>query len=92
MTLHRWRQLYLSQFTLFPVLVFLTALISMKWLGTFLSAFVAGGLWCLTFVFVSVRLALWRCSSCGHYVRGRPFGMPKRLDKSDTCVHCNNPV
>ena len=42
----------------------------------FLLAFVAGGVWCLMFVVVSVRLVLWKCPSCGHYFRGRIFGPP----------------
>jgi hypothetical protein len=92
MTYKHWKRLYLAQFTIFPVLVFLIALISMKWLGTFLTAFVAGGLWCLMFVVVSVRLVLWRCPSCGRYFRGHIFGLPKRFGKSDTCAHCNKNI
>lgn len=61
MTYKHWKWLYLAQFTVFPLLVFLIALISLKCLGSFLPAFVAGGLWCLMFVVVSLRLVLWRC-------------------------------
>jgi len=89
MTYKHWKQLYFAQFTIFPIFVFLIALISMKWLGTFFPAFVAGGLWCLTFVVVSARLVFWRCPSCGNYLRGRIFGLPKRFHQADTCVHCN---
>jgi hypothetical protein len=92
MTYKHWKQLYLAQFTISPLLVFLIALISMKWVGTSLPAFVAGGVWCLMFVVVSVRLVFWRCSSCGHYFRGRIFGLPKRFSKSDTCAHCGKGV
>jgi hypothetical protein len=92
MTYKHWKLLYLAQFTIFPLLVFLVALMSMKWAGTFLPAFVAGGLWCLTFIVVSVRLVLWRCPSCGHYFRGHIFGLPKRSGKSDTCTHCGKHI
>ena len=92
MTYKHWKQLYLAQFITFPLLVFLIALISMEWLGTFLPAFVAGGLCCLMFVVVSVRLVFWRCPSCGYYFRGRIFRLPKRFGKSDTCAHCNKNI
>ena len=81
MTYKHWKQLYLAQFTIFPLLVFLIALISMKWLGTFLPAFVAGGLWCLMFVLVSVRLVFWRCPSCGHYCASVPGSIDRPSQK-----------
>jgi predicted RNA-binding Zn-ribbon protein involved in translation (DUF1610 family) len=92
MSYKHWKQLYLAQFTIFPLLVFLIALISMKWAGTFLPAFIAGGLWCLMFVVVSTRLVFWRCPSCGDYFRGRIFGLPKRFGKADTCAHCGKNI
>jgi hypothetical protein len=92
MTYNHWKKLYLAQFTISPLLVFLLALISMKWAGTFLPAFVAGGVWCLMFVIVSVRLIFWRCPSCRQYFRGRNFSLPKRFGKSATCAHCGKDV
>src|SRR3989442_5322119 len=61
MTYKHWKLLYLAQFTIFPLLVFLIAVISMKWLGTVLPRFVAGGLWFLMFVVVTVRLIFLKC-------------------------------
>ena len=92
MTYKHWKQLYLAQFTIFPLFVFLIALVSMKWVGTFLPAFVAGGLWCLMFLIVSVRLVFWKCPSCGRYFRGRIFGLPKHPGRSNTCAHCGKDI
>ncbi len=92
MTYKHWKQLYLAEFTIFPWFVFAIALISMKWAGTLVPAFVAGGFWCLVFVVVSVRLVFWRCPHCGHYFRGRIFGAPKRYGEPDTCAHCAKDV
>ena len=92
MTYKHWKLLYLAHFTIFPLLVFLVALMSMKWAGTFLPAFIVGGLLCLTFVVVSVRLVFWRCPSCGLYFRGHIFGLPKRFGKADTCAHCGKDI
>jgi len=92
MTYKHWKQLYLAEFTIFPLLVFLVALISQKWVGTLLPAFIAGGVWCLIFLVVSVRLVFWRCPSCGRYFRGSIFGLPIRVAKSNTCSHCGGDI
>jgi len=92
MTYKHWKQLYLGQFTIFPLLVFTIALVSMKWAGTFAPAFVAAAVWCLMFVIVSARLVFWRCPFCGHYFRGGIFGPMKRFRKSDTCAHCGRDI
>jgi predicted RNA-binding Zn-ribbon protein involved in translation (DUF1610 family) len=92
MTYKHWKQLYLAQFTIFPLFVFLIALVSMKWVGTFVPAFVAGGLWFLMFLIVSVRLVFWKCPSCGRYFRGRILGLSKHLGRSNTCAHCGKDI
>src|SRR6266446_5126555 len=92
MTYAGLKRFYCAQFVVYPLALTLLAICSYKLLGTFVPAFIVGGLCCVLFLFVTVRLILWRCPNCGRHFRGDIFMLPRGLGKQDTCVHCHQDV
>jgi hypothetical protein len=60
MTYKTLRRIYPLQFLLFPLITFLSGVASWKLFQTFIPAMIVGGICLVLFLFLSVRLILWK--------------------------------
>jgi hypothetical protein len=77
----RLKRLYLSQFLLYPITVFLVGVVSWKLFRTFVPAFVLASICLAGFLYLTLRLILRKCPHCGRF----PGGGPSLFDKCDKC-------